>query len=66
MLVVTNVCLIVTLWLIKKMMMLMVKTYLKKKQFVEFVWLTCVKGGKLSRWNAAAKVNLLWPTKSVL
>lgn len=44
----------------------MVKTYLKKKLFVEFAWLNFVKVVKPSRWNVAAKGNLLWLTKNVL
>uniref|UniRef100_M1CUG2 Zinc finger family protein n=1 Tax=Solanum tuberosum TaxID=4113 RepID=M1CUG2_SOLTU len=49
-----------------KMKSQMVKIYLKRKLFVEFVWLNYVKVGRHSRWNAAAKVNLLWLTKNVL
>lgn len=49
----------------QKTMMLMVKTYLKKKLFVEFAWLNFVKEVKPSKWNAAARVNLLWPIKNV-
>lgn len=53
-------------FLIEKEMILMVKTYPKKRPFVEFVWLSCLRAGKLSRWNAAAKANWLWPIRNAL
>ena len=52
--------------MIQKAMTLMVRTYPKKRLFVEFVWLNCVKVERPLRWSAAAKVNLLWPIKNVL
>jgi hypothetical protein len=47
-------------------MMMMVKIYLKKKLFVESALLNWGKVLTPSRWNVAAKVNLLWPTKNAL
>lgn len=49
-----------------KTVILMVRTYPKKRQFAEFVWLNYVKEVKRLRWNAAAEANSLWPTKTVL
>ena len=45
-------------------MMMMLKIYLKKKLFVESALLNWGKVLTPSRWNVAAKVNLLWPTKN--
>lgn len=47
-------------------MMRRVKIYLKKKLFVESASLNWGRVLSPSRWNVAAKVNLLWPTKNVL
>jgi len=49
-----------------KMMMMMVKIYLKKRRCVESVWLNYVKEARPSSWNVAVKANLLWLTKNVL
>ena len=45
--------------MIQKTTKLLVRIYLKKKPCAGFVWLNCVKEVRLSRWSAAAKVNLL-------
>jgi hypothetical protein len=47
-------------------MMIRVKIYLKKKLFVESASLNSERVLSPSRWNVAAKANLLWPTKNVL
>ena len=46
--------------------MIMVRTFTKMKLFVEFASLNSGRAQRHSRWNAAAKVNLLWFTKNVL
>lgn len=46
-------------------MAIKVKIYLKKMLFVESAMLNWVRVLTPSRWNVVAKVNLLWPTKSV-
>lgn len=45
-------------------MMLMAKTYRRKRPFAEFVWSSYVKEARPLRWNAAAKVKWLSPTKN--
>lgn len=51
---------------IQKAVKMLVRIYLKKRLFVEFVSLSCVRVAKHLRWNAAVKGSLLWLIKSVL
>ena len=51
---------------LQRIVMLMVKTFPRKKLFVESASLSYVKVERHSRWNVVAKENLLWLTKNVL
>lgn len=52
--------------MVQKPQMMKVKIYLKKKLFVEFVWLNLMKKVRPSNWNVAAKENLLLRIENVL
>jgi hypothetical protein len=41
------------------------RKFLKRKQFVEFVWMHFVKEVRLLKWNAVAKANLHLHMKNV-